>query len=170
MYRRCLCLLLVAQLLLIQGLLRHDHTWPGERHGHADGRSPHVHLDQLPFLPAAHRHDHEHGHHHHHGGHHHHHEDDVPCDEGNQPGNDRDESCPVRDHDDDAIDIPDLAAGGCSENRPHAPGDFPALTAVAALTPEVPFVPSEFRPHCLAPPFAGLFSCPVYLQTLALLI
>lgn len=145
MYRRCLCLLLATQLLLVQGLMRYGHA--DDHDGHHSGRSPHIHLRHLPFAPAS--------------THHHPHEEPEPCDEG----------APAGDHDADAIDLPDLVTDSPPSFR-LSPcwGECHVLSLTLPVAAGALFVAAEYRPPGALHRVAGHASCPVYLQTLALLI
>lgn len=151
MLQRCVCLLLIAQLLLVQGLSA-PHAHSGEADHHA-AQPAHFHLPAPARSPRTHEHGHHHGHAHHHPGH-------SAADE-QVP-----ESFPAEEHDADAVYAPDLTPVSPSVQQPEVDFHLPlSCPAAVVVVPDVPGLPC---PEVLPPP--GRFCQPLYLQTLALLL
>lgn len=165
MMRRILSLLLAALILLQNVASPHAHASAdgGNRHE----VRPHVHL---PFLASTHHHSHGH-----------HHDDETATttelDEGATMGNharddDSGDSLPASpsddDHDADAIYLTTavIASDHGSKTRSQC---VESVMAVSTSYP-APFLRDVPPPRALPPPIVGCFACPLYLQTIALLI
>jgi hypothetical protein len=131
-----------CRCLLIVNLLLVQALGPAHAHaGYVDGDTPHVHLARLCFwLPDAHGCAHD-------------------CDGVHD---DTDEH-------DDAVDVPDtLSCSGVS--RLAAPtADDGAIIALVGQPPQ-PHVAAPPPEVAIPPPVGGRFSCPLYIQTLSLLL
>lgn len=170
MLRRVVTALLVL-VLPIQGIaLPHSHAGT-EPAGH--DRLAHWHLS-FACVPWICDHDDEtdvlrHGHGHRYGHRHSHRHDSEDIDD--QPANPEGnrESVPVGHHDDDAAYLPDAVVTGKVSRLIQDSASMPFGFFMPGPDLYAPDIPSLRVPRTLGPP-VGRFCCPIYLQTLSLLI
>ncbi len=169
MFRRALCLLLVAHTALFQG------TGLAHCHAEADGAAtPHIHAgDFLSWLslgsaeadcPNDRDSGHEHCHHHHGHHHHHHHGECDEVKEGTRPA-------PHDPHGQgDAVPVPQALVDGTTSVRPLSWSATACDLSIHAYC--LVFVPIALMSARTAPtPFLrALYDCPLFLRKLSLLI
>lgn len=160
MLRGIVSVLLMPMVMLSQwASIAHCHQG---HHPHGHGSMPHLHIGG----DSA----HDTGHHHHDGhGHHHHHHDQQRGDQ-EQPG---DAPTVLPHHDDDAVYFPlGSVTAGVRLRQSHelhlsllaVPVTAPRYTTLGLESPDI----ASARTH--PPPDLPAGSCPLYLQTLSLLI
>jgi hypothetical protein len=165
-------------LLLAQGVaMPHSHAGTGIAEPAGHDHRPHFHFSWSWLFPG-HRHDdgnadhdsHHHGHHHGHSHSHPHPHDDATSQDQRSPATEPDdEPIPGEDHDADAVYLADVFVIGKALRWVH---DSPSLSLLLGATWATwDVLAREVQaPDNLPPPFIDCSPCPIYLQTLALLI
>jgi len=163
MFQRLLSSLLIFVLLAQAVVAPHSHAGTApDGHNH----QAHVHLSRacrcgMEDRDGRHRHRHKHTHSHQH--------DSDIIDDHTENSEDTRKSVSVGHHDDDAVYIADAFATGKASRFVQYTASLQFELPLLGLSAYVPPVPSLRMPRALGPP-AGRFGCPIYLQTLSLLI
>lgn len=152
---RYLLPMILIGIQLAQGMaVPHSHAGTGVAEPAEHAQRPHFHL----CLPS--HHEHPHGHCHPHRG------------IGEEPLTlPADPEVPPADHDSDAVYFSDALPVGRVMSSSGASDHWQQfLPAPGVMMPSVATLPAVVPPRSLSPPGGGHFHCPIYLQTLALLI
>lgn len=155
---------ILVLMQLAQGMaFSHSHVGTGVAEPAEHSQRPHFHFGGF----CSHRHDHEDEHSHPH--HPHHHDDgQVP---GEEPASDGQlPQIPPADHDSNAVYVSDGAVSDRALPRASSEPWHQLFLSIDTAIPRISTVPAVTPPQSLPPPFPGQFSCPIFLQTLALLI
>lgn len=153
MIRRTVSLFLIP-LFVLQGMaFSHSHGGSGVQEPPGHDYAPHFHFG---FFLGSHGLHPQHGH------------DSVP---DNPEGEAADQQVPGQDHDSDAVYVIDLAIAGRTA-PPSDPASWQSLlTPICTVMVGMIATPSAGPPaQSMPPPFPGRFGCPLFLQTLELLL